>query len=220
MAKKVVAFIPLRMNSKRVPGKNLYSLRGKPLFYWICLTLTRSQLINEVYVYCSDESVVPLLPDGCKFLQRSTELDGDLVEGADIYRAFASEVSADIYVLAHATSPFLTLEKIDAGVEAVTSGKFDSAYSAVGQQTFAWFQGKPLNYQLNRVVRTQELEPVYFETSGFYIYESELLEKYGRRIGFRSKPILTKGAEALDIDNHEEMELAVAYSLNGFLCPD
>lgn len=220
MSKKVVGFVPLRMNSKRIPGKNLYSLGGRPLFFWVCQALLRSDMIDEIYVYCSDDSVVPHLPEGCNYLKRSVDLDGDLVQGIDIYKAFASEVIADVYVLAHATSPFLTSEKINSGVEAVTSGEFDSAYSAVAQQTFAWFRGKPLNYELNDVVRTQELEPVYFETSGFYVFESKLLLEYDRRIGFKSKAIITKGPEALDIDNPEEMEMAVAYCMNGYLCAD
>jgi CMP-N-acetylneuraminic acid synthetase len=45
---KVVAFVPIRLNSKRVVGKNLKLLGAKPLMWYILETLTRVPQINEV----------------------------------------------------------------------------------------------------------------------------------------------------------------------------
>ena len=51
---KVVAFVPIRLNSKRVVGKNLKMLGDKPLLQYILETLVTVPQIDEVYVYCSD----------------------------------------------------------------------------------------------------------------------------------------------------------------------
>ena len=72
---KVVAFVPIRLNSQRVEGKNLRLLGGEPLLCHILRTLLEVEAIDEVYVYCSDPAVRPYLPDGVQFLRRSPRLD-------------------------------------------------------------------------------------------------------------------------------------------------
>ena len=96
---KVVAFVPIRLNSKRVVGKNLKMLGDKPLLQYILDTLTSTPAVDEVYVYCSQEEVIPLLPQGVKFLKRDESLDRDETLGQEIYDAFTKEVDADVYVL-------------------------------------------------------------------------------------------------------------------------
>ena len=61
---KIVAFVPVRLNSKRVVGKNLKPLGGKPLMCYILETLLKVKAINEVYLYCSNEDVKEYLPEG------------------------------------------------------------------------------------------------------------------------------------------------------------
>lgn len=65
---KTVAFVPIRLNSKRVEGKNLKILGGKPLLCHILETLTKIKGIDEVYVYCSNETIVQYLPEHVRFL--------------------------------------------------------------------------------------------------------------------------------------------------------
>ena len=67
---KIAAFVPIRLNSKRVVGKNLKMLGGKPLMQYILETLVKVNNIDEVYVYCSSEEVIPYLPQGVKFLKQ------------------------------------------------------------------------------------------------------------------------------------------------------
>ena len=104
---KTVAFVPIRLNSSRVAGKNLRPLGGRPLMTYILQTLLQVRNIDATYVYCSDASIAPLLPAGVTLLQRDTSLDSDTTLGEQIYDAFTRDVQADIYVLAHATSPFI-----------------------------------------------------------------------------------------------------------------
>ena len=60
---KTVAFVPIRLNSQRVAGKNLRPLDGSPLMCHILKTLTEVEGIDEVYVFCSDEGIRALLPE-------------------------------------------------------------------------------------------------------------------------------------------------------------
>lgn len=205
---KVVAFVPIRLNSKRVVGKNLKMLGDKPLLQYILDTLASTSSVDEVYVYCSQEEIKPMLPAGVKFLKRDEWLDRDETLGQEIYDAFTKEVDADIYILAHTTSPFIKAETIENAVKQVSEGGHDSAFSAQKVQTFAWYKGATLNYKLKEIPRTQTIEPVYFETSAFYIFRKEVWTVAHQRIGEKPYMAIVDPIEGIDIDNPEDFEFA------------
>jgi len=170
---KVVALVPIKLNNQRLPNKNILDLGGKPMCYYMTENLLNVEGIDEAYVYCSDESIINYMPEKMKFLKRDTYLDGNLVKGQEIYERFINEVDADIYVLAHATAPFIKKETIQNALNKVLSGEYDSALSVKKVQTFTWYKGKTLNYDLKDIPRTQDIEPIYYETSAFFIFKKE-----------------------------------------------
>ena len=117
---KVVAFVPIRLNSKRVVGKNLKLLGGKPMMCYLLETLVQVPQIDEVYVYCSSDEVREFLPAGVKLLKRDTALDSDTALGEEIYDAFVRDVDADVYMLAHTTSPFIKADTISKAIDGFT----------------------------------------------------------------------------------------------------
>lgn len=205
---KVVAFCPIRLNSKRVVSKNLKMLGNKPLMSYILETLTKVKDINEVYVYCSSEEVIPYLPKGIKFLKRSVHLDRDETLGKEIYEAFINEVKADIYILAHTTSPFMKDITIKNALSKVVNEGYDSAFSVKKIQTFAWYQGIPLNYDLKEIPRTQTIDPLYIETSAFFIFRHDVWNEHKQRIGFNPYMAIVDAIEGIDIDYPEDFEFA------------
>ena len=148
------------------------------------------------------------LPDGVKFLRRDPALDSDSTLGEEIYDAFTAEVHADLYVLAHATSPFIRPETIDEALEQVRSGNCDSAFSAEKIQTFAWYEGRPLNYSPDNIPRTQTIEPVYNRTSCLFIFPRPLWCERRRRIGDRPYMAVVDRIEGMDIDYPEDFAMA------------
>lgn len=205
---KVVAFVPIRLNSKRVVGKNLKLLGGKPMMCYLLETLMQVKRIDEVYVYCSSDEVLPYLPAGVKLLKRDTALDSDTALGEEIYSAFVRDVQADVYMLAHTTSPFIKAATISNAIDEVLQGRHDSAFSAQKIQTFTWYQGKPLNYSPTNIPRTQTIEPVYVETSAFYIFRRETWVEHHRRVGFNPYMAIVGPVEGVDIDYPEDFDFA------------
>lgn len=205
---KTVALIPIKLNSQRLPHKNILPIAGHPLCWHICNTLNQIKEINEVYVYCSDPAVREYIPTETRFLQRPMWLDGDSVKGFDIYREFMKTVDADVYVLAHTTSPFIKRSSCQNALNHILSGENDSAFSAERIQTFAWYKGKPINYDLNDVPRTQDMEPIWVETSAFFMFRKEIFSVYNRRIGFNPYIQEVSGIEAVDIDEPKDYEVA------------
>lgn len=205
---KTVAFVPIRLNSKRVIGKNLKLLGKKPLMCYILDTLVSVDSIDEVYVYCSQEEIIQYLPVGVKFLKRPEYLDKDETLGKEIYEEFINTVDADVYVLAHTTSPFMKKETVENALKQIVEGGYDSAFSSEKIQTFTWFNGKPLNYDLKEIPRTQTIEPVYVETSAFFMFKRDVWKLHKQRIGFNPYFALVDKIEGIDIDWPEDFEFA------------
>ena len=214
---KVVAFVPVKLNNERLPGKNTKAFDdGTPLIALILNTLQNVRHADEVYVYCSDEAVKDYLPDGVKYLKRSTSLDRSETKINEVLQSFAADVPADIYVLAHATAPFVSAKSITHGIEKVMSGEHDSALTVHKMQEFVWKDGRPLNYDLCAVPRTQDLEPLYIETTGLYIYTHDLIVKRNVRIGDAPCLIEVSKIESVDINEPEDFDIANALYLSMF----
>lgn len=208
---KTVVFVPIKLNSQRLPNKMLLQLGDKVLCQYIFDTLVevKKEMDISIYCYCSDEKIKRYLPDGVIFLQRNSIFDSNETKGIDIYKSFMKIVDSDIYCLCHATSPFIRKDTIITGIKKVLNGNHDSSFSASKIQTFAWFRNEPMNYDFERVVRTQDIEPVYWETSAFYIFKKNILRDYNRRIGFNPHIVETDRIESIDIDEKEDYELSL-----------
>lgn len=207
---KVIAVMPIKLNNERLPGKNTMFLGEKPLLQHQLLAMQQTGLADEIYVYCSDEAVCPYLPDGIRFLKRPAELDLPSSNFTQIFSAFSSIVPAEIYVYVHATAPFITQRTMIECIQAVCSKEYDSAFCAVKIQDFLWKGGEPLNFDAANIPRSQDLEPIYRETSGVYVFTRGVFETYHRRIG--KKPFIKEVSfkEAVDINNPEDFRLAEA----------
>ena len=207
---KIVAIMPIKLNNERLPGKNVMDLGGKPLLQHQLIAVRDSGKVDDIYVYCSNEAVCEYLPDGATFLKRSPNLDLPTSNFSQIFEAFSNEKPADIYVYVHATAPFVTVDTINECIDAVVGGEYDSAFCAVKIQDFLWKNGEPLNFDAANIPRSQDIEPIYRETSGVYVFTKEVFEKYRRRIG--KKPYIKEVSfkEAVDINNPEDFCLAQA----------
>lgn len=211
MSKRVVAFVPIKLNSQRLAGKNLKVLGTIPLIQHILNSLVKVKNIDDVYVFCSDSSIVNILPDGVKFIKRDKSLDLDEALGADIYNSFLNCIDADYYVLAHATSPFIKSETISNAIDKVLNEEYDSAFTLQAVKNFVWYQNKPLNYSLDLIPRTQDIEPIYVECSAFFIFSKKQWKNSKRRIGVNPYMVILEGPEATDIDTQEDFSLAEFY---------
>ena len=200
--------MPIKLKNERCPGKNTRLLGEKPLMQYELDSLKATGLCDSINVYCSDEAVIPFIPEGVNFLKRSKNLDLPTSNFTQIFTSFMNEQDADIYVYAHATAPFITVETMMQCINAVKSGEYDSAFCAVKLLDYLWQDGQPLNFDASNLPRTQDLKPIYQETSGVYVFTKEVFLKNKRRVGV--KPFIKEVTfkEAIDIDNPEDFDLA------------
>ena len=207
---RIIAIMPIKLQNERLPGKNTKLLGDKPLLQYELLSLKETGLCDRICVYCSDEAVGPFLPDGVEFIQRPAELDLPTANFSQIFENFMNTVDSDIYVYAHATAPYITVDTMRQCIGAVVSGEHDSAFCAVKIQDFLWKDGEPLNFDAANIPRSQDLEPIFRETSGVYVFTKAVFEKLHRRIGMKPFVKEVSFKEAVDINNPEDFALAEA----------
>lgn len=211
---KVTAFVPVKLNNERLPGKNTKCFsNGRPLISYILNTLLTVRGIDKIYVYCSDDSIKDYLPQGVTFLKRDSYLDLSSTSFNEVLTTFAEKIESDVYILTHATAPFIRKETFEKAIVALKNNNYDSALTVRRLQEFLWKNGKPFNYNPEKIPRTQDLEPIYTETCGMYVYTSDLIKSRRRRVGDRPCLIEVDEIEACDINNPNDFVIANAIAM-------
>lgn len=209
---KTVAFVPVKLNNQRTPGKNTKKFDdGTALITFFLKTLVRVNGFDRVYVFCSDPAIKKHLIPGVDYLERPQYLDSQQATPQDIMEEFIKRVDADIYAVCHCTSPFVSKEHIEECVRATKSDDYDSSFTAERLQHLMWTEkNEPLNFDPTNVPRTQDLPVYYNEVSAAYVFKKEVFEKYRRRIGIKPHITEVSGVECVDIDYPEDFEIANA----------
>ena len=81
MKNKIVALLPIKEHSERVPSKNFKILKNKPLYKWILDTLLDVSCIDKFIVNTDSEQLIEQLTDQERILvrKRKKEICGDFV---------------------------------------------------------------------------------------------------------------------------------------------
>jgi len=211
---KTTVFMPIKLNNERAPGKNIKKFNdGTPLLQVALKTALRAKehgVVDHVVVFCSKDEIKEYIPEGIEYIKRPDYLDSQTTRCGDIIEGFINMFDSDIYVMYHATSPFITEEHLTECVNAVKSEKYDSAFAAKKLQNFIWFDNKPLNFSLDFAPRTQDMKPFYCELSSPYVFTRSVFEKYHGRTGENPYICECTEIEAIDIDYPEDFVLANA----------
>jgi CMP-N-acetylneuraminic acid synthetase len=217
MAKKIVALVPMRHESMRVPGKNYRPFAGAPLFYRILNTLLAVDAISEVVVDTDSDVILEGLQKDfptVKALRRPERLRADTIPMNEILIHDTGEVPADFYLQTHSTNPLLSSVTISEAIRVFLASlpEYDSLFGVTRLQTRLWDQlGRPVNHNPNILLRTQDLPPIYEENSCIYIFKRETLIARRNRLGERPLMFEIPAVEAWDID--EELDFTVAETL-------
>lgn len=210
---KIVALVPMRHHSQRVPGKNYRNLAGIPLYQHIIHSLLAVPEVNEIVV----DTDSPVILDGLQQhfpqvtrLERPERLRADTIPMNEILAYDTELVSADLYLQTHSTNPLLRPATISRAIQALLASypAYDSLFSVTRLQTRLWDQlGRAINHNPAILLQTQDLPPVYEENSCIYIFSRATLLARRNRLGDRPLMFPIDAAEAWDID--EEIDFSI-----------
>jgi CMP-N-acetylneuraminic acid synthetase len=216
----IVAILPMKHSSERVPGKNYRKFGDKLLFQHVLETLLSCEKIDLVVVDTDSETIVKVLQDKylrVKVLERPEHLRPGDTPMNDVLLNTISQVPSKFYLQTHSTNPLLTKESIDTAIDKFDAKYpiYDSLFSVTRLQTRLWDElSMPMNHNPNILLPTQDLPPVYEENSCIYLFTEEILRQKHNRIGDRPMMHEIEPIEAQDIDTEQEYLIAEAIYLN------
>ncbi len=197
---KKIGLIPLRKDSKGIPGKNKKKMLGRPLFTWVLTEAVFSDL-DAVYVFTNDEEIIHYVnreyhwTDKVIALLRDENNASDTASTESVMLEFVEKINPDFSILCllQATSPFTLATDINAVVDKIENEKFDSALTVVKTHRFTWnTDGTPQNYDVFKRPRRQDFEGLLIENGAIYTTtKAAFLESKNRisgRIGLVEMP--------------------------------
>jgi len=203
---KLVALVPMRHSSERVPGKNYRDFSGKPLFHHVVQTLLDCPLIDKVIIDTDSPIVIEqaqqFFPEVI-VLERPEHLRDGSIPMNDVLLNSINQVPSEFYLQTHSTNPLLTTKTLTEGIEKFfkIQPMYDSLFSVTRKHVRFWDSlARPINHNQNILLRTQDLPPIFEENSCFYVFTKEILQRKHNRIGDRPFLFEMPEIEAQDID--------------------
>ncbi len=213
------AYLPLKAHSQRVKNKNLRLFANEPLFFHILKTLCSLSWVSEVVVNSDSEHIFSLIESFNKKLvlrPRPKELCGDHITMNSLIHADLDLFKESFVLQTHATNPLLSANTLQNAYQQFLekSSLYDSMFSVNTHQS-RFYDGeiKPLNHDLNILIPTQDLNPVFEENSCFYFFSKESFKKSKNRIGKKTLVYSVPKTESIDIDTEEDFFIAEALYL-------
>lgn len=215
---RTVAVIPARGGSKGVPKKNLKRIQGRSLVERAIDASGAAIGLTNVYVSTDDDEIAAVsLSAGASVIQRPAAISGDSASSESallhsIQQIEAATGSIDIVVFAQCTSPFIDPVSISNAVKRVAGG-VDVVFSAVESHVFLWSGGNDgsligLNHDHRYRLRRQDRPPEYAETGAFYVMRAAGFVSAQHRFFGRIEAELVNPADALEVDEPSDLELA------------
>lgn len=211
---KLIALVPMRHHSQRVPGKNYRNLAGRPLYHHIIETLLAVPEINEIVVDTDSDPVMNGLRENfpqVKIIVRPEHLRADDIPMNEILIYDTERFPADYYLQTHSTNPLLEAKTVSRAIQTFQANypEKDSLFSVTRWQTRLYFaDGRAINHNPRELIQTQDLPPVYEENSCIYIFTRENLIAKCHRIGDRPLMFEIPRLEAVDIDEEADFQIA------------
>lgn len=219
--KRVLALIPARGGSKRLPGKNIAILGNKPLIAWSIDAAKESQYVDHVIVSTDDEEIarvsrecgahIPFLRPACLAEDTSTSNDVILHALNELTDQF------DIVILLQPTSPLRTAMQIDSAIEVLEGEDVDGVVSVCEcEHSPLWSNVLPEGGNMGGFIRpevlgkrSQDLPKFYRLNGAIYAYKcSSLIANGGIHYSDAVYAYKMPQESSVDIDTHHDFKIA------------
>lgn len=218
-----IAIIPARGGSKRLPGKNIKDLAGKPMIAWTIEAALDSQVFDHVFVSTDDEKIAEVGKQaGAKvpFL-RPSELATDEATTNDVVTHlvewFESEYNQQVSTIAilQPTSPLRNAQHIKEAMQLMEKKSAKAVVSVCEVEYPIQFCNTLSNdgsmdgfIKPENLKRTQELEPYYRLNGAIYLLERNYVGKLTDLYSKGTYAYVMGARESVDVDTLQDFKLA------------
>ncbi|GAD02758.1 cytidylyltransferase domain-containing protein [Agarivorans albus] len=218
---KIVALIPARAGSKRLPGKNILDLAGKPLIAWTIEAALGCDEIDNVVV-SSDSDIIRdvALSNGASVpFERPAKLASDSASTDDVLLHAIDELdldSDDILVLLQPTSPLRDNNDISEALQLIEGDVKGVVSVCECEHSPMWCNTLPASQLMGGFIpkdiaskRSQDLPQYYRLNGAIYAYRVSYLKKnLGRVYSDAISAFVMENSKSIDIDDVDDFLFA------------
>lgn len=223
---KILALIPARGGSKRLPKKNIKPLGGEPLIVWTLKVAKEVPFVSDIIVSTDDPKIaqiceasgvrVPWLRPYCLSTDTTTSVDVAL-HALDWYGR--NNIVFDGLLLLQPTSPFRNLAQIKKGIDLFLESNFEAAVVGVSRvklkpdSLFSIANGtlSPLLNTDDMSFLPQDFSDFYEPNGSFYLVSPTHLRENRSFFAKKTLPLVeVDPMESIDIDTDWDFRIASA----------
>lgn len=224
--KTILAIIPARGGSKRLPRKNIKLLAGKPLISYAIKAARNSKYVDNIIVSTDDietaaiatkyKAEVPFIRP--PKLARDTSTTISVLQHAVRFLKKKNNYQPDLVVLLQPTSPFVLGSDIDRAIKTIEKTETNSCVSIcdVSERPEWMFvfnrndkdKVTPLFKDAQKVTITQKMPKVYRVNGAVYIVKKDVLMRRNKIIDDNCSAIIMPQERSIDIDTILDFQMA------------
>ena len=210
---KIVAVIPVRKGSERIPLKNLKPFCNTTLLEIKIKQLKKIDIIDEIIVNSNwDEALKIATQLNVSTHKRDEYYAGSSINNSEFFKHIA-ENTPDIYkyvIYFPPTSPLIKTETIQNAIDTFFNNldKYDSLVTTSLCKSYLWQNGEPLNFSSDNTPKSQDLPDIHNLIYALCINTRD--NQIKNKSLFTKNPLLynISDIEAIDIDNPIDFEIA------------
>lgn len=211
----ITAFIPARGGSKGIKNKNIINIAGKPLIYWVCFALQKSDLITRIVVATDCKNIKnTALSFGFDKVEVYNRLPQNAADDSKTIDVVLEWINAekpnveDLLCLVQTTSPLLTSEDINKCIKEYADSGCDSIFGCVKFPRICWTsKGVPLNHNLKNRKRRQEMDYILVENGAIYINKYKNILKQKQLLTGDIKPFIMSYDTITELDEPKDIPI-------------
>jgi N-acylneuraminate cytidylyltransferase len=218
----VVAIIPARGGSKRIPAKNVRPFLGRPLIAYSIAAAREGRLFDRILVSTDSEEIARVATElGAEApFRRPAELSDDYTPTDPVLQHAlrwleAAGTPADYFCCIYATAPFVRAEDIRRGFQLLRDTGAATAFSVT---SFAYPIFRALRivpdgrvemfWPENFAKRSQDLPEAFHDAGQFYWADTKRYWEEGRLFSSNAVPVILPRHLVQDLDTPEDWEVA------------
>jgi N-acylneuraminate cytidylyltransferase len=209
MGKSIVALIPVKGNSERVPMKNLRKFGDSSLFELKLSQLSKAKGFDEIVVSSEEDMILSMAKEnGFGTHERDPKYSTSDIPMSDVYSYIASEIVAENIAWINVTNPLAGPDCYSKAVEIYKrmDEEYDCLLSVSEVKDYLFYHGRPLNFKPAPWEKSQNLTGLVEMTFVINILKRQKMVEWGSCVGNAPYFYKLSKLESWDIDFQEDFD--------------
>lgn len=211
----MLAIIPARGGSKRLPRKNIADFHGKPLIQWTIEAAQKSGCFSEIIVSTDDEEIAAVAAKcWAKVERRPERLATDDARVVDVCLEVLGRRITEVFACLYATSPLRTAEDISGTVALIRAFRCDFAMAVTPFESSPHQALKDNDGYLEPMwpelieKRHSEIPKLFVDNGSTYAATVEAFRQHKTFYGPNLKGYVMPRERSVDIDTQLDLDIA------------